>query len=226
VSSAGGKRRRGAILVAALGLSGVGAAGATTGILSVGDVIPAGEPSPGNPNQLRVDETVLAKGTASIAGPWHLTAHTSEESGGQPGGLPCIRLVLLQPPSGTPIDSSGFCGDVGQDFGAVSLPVVDGAGEAELLVLGLAPEDAATVRVRSGTGDTAQATTREGPPSFSRGDLFVLTAREIPDQGELVAVDRSGRVNAKRLDISGFADRFDAVQGIAGQPGAEPRRGG
>jgi hypothetical protein len=58
-----------------------------------------------------------------------------------------------------------------------------------------------------------------------RGDVFVMAVRRTPGEGELVAVDGSGRVNPKRLDISGFSDRLGVMQQIAAdrRGDAQPR---
>jgi len=199
-------------LVVAGCVAGAGAAAAASGVLSVGDVISAGEPSTPPEHELSVDETVLATGSTPVAGPWRMTTHQSEQSGGQPAGLPCIRLVLTDPPKGTPLGGSGFCGEVGQGFGAVSLPVVTDSGEAELLILGQAPEGAAAVRLTSADGATVRVATREGGAAYEGGDVFVMIVPPGMDQGELTYLDQDGTAGSKSIDASGFFDRLQAVQ--------------
>jgi hypothetical protein len=211
-----GRVRRGGRKTFALALAGVfvaaGAAGATTGALSVGDVIPGGDPAPPPENRLSVDETVLATGAAPVAGPWRMTAYASEQSEGQPAGLPCVRLVLTNPPKGTPLAGSGFCGEVGDDFGAASLPVINSSGQAVLLIFGIAPEKAATVELAAAGGAETRTQTQDGVGDARRGDVFVLVVPPGSHQGELRWLDEKGEPGAKQLDASGFFDRLESVQ--------------
>ena len=158
--------------------------------------------------------TVLAEGASAVAGPWELRAYTSDETAAQPAGLPCLQLVLSRPPAGSPMDASGFCGELKDGFGAVSLPVVDPRGDAELLIFGLTPERSAEVRLMDDGGQVTRTSTRESPSSFSRGDVFVLVTRRAATVGKLRALDVDGRDVAQARDADGFFDQLKAMQQI------------
>ena len=158
--------------------------------------------------------TVLAKGASEIGGPFELRAYTSDESAAQPAGLPCLQLVLLSPPAGSPIDASGFCGELKEGFGAVSLPVVDPSGDAEVLIFGLTPERTADVRLTDDGGQVSRASTYQAPSSFTRGDVFVMVTRREATGGTLQALDADGRDVAPARNADGFFDRLRAMQRI------------
>jgi hypothetical protein len=158
--------------------------------------------------------TVLATGEAAVAGPWQLIAYTSDESAAQPAGLPCLRLQLASPPAGSPMDASGFCGELGKGFGAVSLPVVDREGAAEVLIFGLAPEGSVAVRLKGNDGQVTDASTREVPPAFTRGDVFVFSTNRASTGGALQVLDGEDRALAPAVAADGFFDQLRAVQRI------------
>ena len=182
---------------------GGGSAVAASGALSSGA---AGADGPGT--------QVLATGDTAIAGPWQLSAYASEESAAQPAGLPCLRLELASPPAGSPMDASGFCGELSQGFGAVSLPVVDRTGGAEVLIFGLAPARSAVVRLTDTEGHVTEAKTRESPPGLSHGDVFVFAAQRAAPGGTLEVLDGEDRALAPAVAADGFFDQLRAVQRI------------
>jgi len=188
----------------------VGGAAAATGTLEVGDVIPGGQ-DPNPATRLEVDETVLATGVASVAGPWRVTAYESAASAGQPAGLPCIRLVLLDPPPETVTGGSGFCGELEDGFGAVSLPAIN-RGEAELLILGVTPENAVAVELTGGGAERVRAKSLDGGSRSAHGNVFVLSVPPDRETGELIAIDEHGHALSKRLDATGFFDRLRALR--------------
>lgn len=154
-------------------------AGAATGLLSVGDIIPGGGKT-GPPNYgMSVSETVVATGTSPIAGPWRMGAYASEGVNHEgevleEQGAPCVRLMLSVPPAGTPTAGTGFCGKIGEKaaFAGSSLPVVTKSGETEALLFGTAPETSKSVEF-TGDGTRISAPTHEGPASVS-GDFWVI----------------------------------------------------
>jgi hypothetical protein len=205
-----------AVLIACLLLGGVATA-ATNGVFSVGDEIPAGDDTELPPqSRLRTDETVIATGSAPVAGRWRMTAHKSESSEGQPGGLPCIRLVFTDPPAETPLTGSGFCGEVGDDFGAVSIPAVNKAGDSALLIFGVAPTGAARVEMGGPDDDKPIAAEVEtGGPSFDRADVFVMSVPPGVSEGPLTAVKADGApASDKKIRTDGFFDRLQQFQRI------------
>jgi hypothetical protein len=201
-----------AAAVVATGLIAAGGVAAASGVLSTGDVIPPNDQSIPPDRRLAVEETVLATGTAPVAGPWQMTAYKSEQSAGQPAGLPCVRLVLTDPPEGTPLIGSGFCGEVGDDFGAASLPAINEVGDGQLLVFGITPTGTDRIELESPGAQAVQASVRDGGPSFTRGDVFVMALESDADQGELTAVSDDGTKSAKKIDAEGFFDRMQAFE--------------
>lgn len=211
----GSPRARHRRLLLTLGLAGglavTAAAGAATGVFSVGETIRGGEPGPPE-YRMRSDETVLATGSSPIAGTWRITAYRSEASESQPAGLPCIRLVLDEPPKGTPVIGSGFCGEVGGDFSASSVAVKGSSGEAELIIFGLAPSDADAVELVPEGERTVSARTRRGPATYRRGVVWAITVQPGPRRGQIEWRDGNGKAGAKRLDASGFYDRLEVMR--------------
>jgi hypothetical protein len=155
-------------------------AGAATGLIAVGDVIPGGGKT-GPPNYgMSVSETIVATGTSPIAGPWRMGAYASEgvQYEGEvleEQGTPCVRLTLSAPPTGTPIGGTALCGKLGEEtaFAGSSLPVVAKTGETEALLFGTAPEASTSVEF---TGDGARigAPTHAGPAGVP-GDFWVIS---------------------------------------------------
>lgn len=204
-------RGRQAAGVAVLGLSVVAitATAVAGGLVSTGDVIPAGNVAAPPENRLPVEQTVLATGTSNVGGSWRLTAHKSEKSEGQPAGLPCIRLALTDPPTGTPLLSSGFCGEVIKGFGVGSLPVTNG-DEAELLLFGIAPDDATAVEFRKSNGTASRSDTQVGPASFERGRVFVMRTTPTSEEDKVVWLDETGQPGT--TGVGRFLSRFRSVQ--------------
>jgi hypothetical protein len=157
----------------------VAGAGAATGLLSVGDVVPGGG-KPGPPAYgMAVGETIVATGTSPVAGPWRLGAYASEgmQFEGEvleAQGTPCLRLVLSAPPAGTPLAATALCGGSGEktSFAGSSLPVTANSGESEALLFGTAPETSESV-VFTGDGARISAPTTEGPAG-APGDVWVI----------------------------------------------------
>jgi hypothetical protein len=144
----------------------------------VGTVIPNGKGTPPRDG----DHTVVATGTAPVAGPWQMETYRStrlkDDKGQeiQPAGLRCLGIFLLDPSPGTGA-GSGQCGEFPRTpgFSRVQHSVrgVRGTRAKEILVFGRAPERADLVQVDSG-GDRGRAVdTSEGPRS-ERGDFYLI----------------------------------------------------
>ena len=190
------------------------AAGAATGLLSVGGVIPGGGDPGFEHDRASPEQTVIATGSTPVGGPWRLTSYRSEglvdDRGdvAEPKGLPCIRILLTQPPATNPINGGAFCLAPGKrNFNVSSFPVVDDpSGQAEVLLYGFAPRGAASVQLTSARGDTIRSDTKSGGASFP-GTVWVLAAPPGVDAAELDWLDRGGNPAGVRLDASPHFNR-------------------
>jgi hypothetical protein len=194
------------------------AAGAATGVLSVGSVIPGGGDPGFEHDAASPEQTVMATGTAPVAGPWQLTTYRSEgivdDQGdvAEPKGLPCIRFLLTAPPATNPINGSAFCLAPGKaEFNMMSVPVLDEAsGENELILYGFAPRNAAGVQLTAADGETIRTDTQSGGTKFP-GTIWVIAAPPGLEAAELDWVDGSGNRAGAKLDASRHFDRLEAV---------------
>lgn len=206
------RRRRTVGLALAGALVLATAAGAASGALDVGSVIPGGAPTGSNE---RVDETVLATGTAPVAGEWRMTSYTSKEfvHGGEVierGGLPCIRLMLVDQRR-SPLAGSGWCAEIEDGFHAASVPFADAQGRAEVILFGIAPEDASGVEVNADGGRRIRDRTYEGPPDFP-GDVWVVAAPIELSNPRVDWIDGNGTPAGADRDISGQLQRGAALK--------------
>jgi hypothetical protein len=188
-------------------------AGAASGVLDVGSVIPGGKPTGPPENRLDVDETILAKGTDPVAGPWQIRSYKSKGMGVyhgevlEPAGLPCIRLVLIDPPVGTLLTGSGFCGEAGKGgFDIADVPVRDSSGRVVVLLFGHAPEDAAGVELTAGGGTRIRVNTLEGPADVP-GDVWQITTPPDLESARVDWLHADGRAAGADLDASIHLDR-------------------
>ena len=188
------------------------AAGAATGVLDVGSVIPGGEPSGPPENRLPVEQTILAKGTAPVAGPWEITTYKGQgivvdgETLEQAGSS-CIRLVLSDPPVGAPFAASGFCGESGGGgFDISDVPVRDRSGHVEVLLFGHAPEDAAHVELTGDPGTQIRVDTVDGPDRVV-GDVWEMTVPPDLPNAHVDWVHQDGTRARADLDVTPWLDR-------------------
>lgn len=194
------------------------AAGAATGVLSVGSVIPGGGDAGFEHDGASPEQTVLSTGTTPVGGPWQLTTYRSEGIVDEQGevveakGLPCIRLLLTGPPPRNPINGSAFCLAPGKpDFNASSIPVLDeSSGKSELVFYGFAPRNAAGVQLTAADGRTIRSDIEPGGPGFP-GNVWVIAAPPGLEAAELDWVDRSGNHAGANRDASRDFDRLKAV---------------
>jgi hypothetical protein len=187
-------------------------AGAAAGVLDVGSVIPGGKPTGPPENRLDVDETILASGIAPVAGPWQIRTYKSKGIVYQgevleQAGAPCIRLVLTDPPAGTLLTGSGFCGEAGNSgFDIADVPVRDSSGRVVVLLFGHTPEGAAGVELTAGGGKRIRVDTLEGPADVP-GDVWEMT---VPPDLENARVDwlhQDGTAAGADLNASIHLDR-------------------
>jgi hypothetical protein len=164
---------------------------------------PPAPPIPGLPGA-----TVVATGTAPVAGPWEILTYRSErladpESGEvyQPAGLRCLGIRLLDPPADHSGGLSGQCGEFPRTpgFSRIQQTVSNMAGGArEVLVYGRAPEEAALVRVTLG-GAPLEVEPIVGPSGES-GD-FYLTAVPPGVQGRVNWIDEDGKEGSSGQEL-------------------------
>lgn len=201
------------VALALLGaLVAVAAAGAATGLLPVGTAIP-GEQGGFRHNGAPPDQTVVANGATAVAGPWRLTSFRSEgivEDGAmvEPAGMPCVLLMLTDPPPKTPFRAGTICRAPGKsDFNVTSVPVWNaGSGDAELVLLGFAPAGAATVELRSEVGNTIRSEVYEG--AGLPGPVWVMAVPRGPKTGRLDWINNAGKPAGEPLDAS---DQFNRM---------------
>ncbi len=187
---------------------------AASGVLSVGDKIETGQPPAPGQAPVENDEIVMATGSTPVGGPWQITTHKSprvvDEEGTehQPEGLPCWRIVLRDPPKGTPLPGGGYCGEgagIG-GFNVASVPASDGNGNIEVILWGPAPENAAQVELYSDNGKVIRTETQEGPDGYD-GDFWVLAAPHTLKDAQVGWVSDDGQAGPRRLDASSDLER-------------------
>jgi hypothetical protein len=208
-------RARGVFTVAAVGglLLIVGGAAAATGLLPVGSEIKAGGDQENPYEHGADDQTIVARGTSAIAGPWRLTTLRTAGDENSPAG-DCVQLLLTQPPPGSPIAGTLLCQDAGKaEFKADSVPVVNAvSGDAETLVFGAAPASTSAVRLTLDGGKTIAANTSEVLPGSAFGSGFpgrpwVVVVPAGHKSGQLDALDENGGKQTT-LDASRYLDQL------------------
>lgn len=216
------RRGRGVVVAAVVGaLVVAGAAAAATDVLSVGSVIPGGEPSGPPEHRLPVAETVVAKGSSPVAGQWRLTSHEGQgtvDNGEvvEPAGLPCIRLLLVNPPPGSPLDGSGYCGEVEGDFTVAAVPVFDErASRSELLLFGPAPEEATAVELTGDDGVKIRVDAFDGPSGYD-GDAWVIAAPPGVKNAKVTWIGENDDAVGDSVDASSQFARVASVEAQLG----------
>jgi hypothetical protein len=145
------------------------------------------------------ERTVVATGTAPVAGPWQMTLHESRRRVAdgdlyEPEGLPCIFLKLLAPPEDTAVDG-GYCGvqrkTPGFTRGQRTVPAVLGAQVREILVYGRAPEEADNVEISADGGMSLAVKTQEGPAN-APGDFWLIATPPGLKNGRVYWIDEDG----------------------------------
>src|SRR5690349_7422958 len=168
-------RARGAFSVAVIGglLVVAGGAGAATGLLPVGSEIEAGGDQENPYEHGSDDQTIIARGTSAIAGPWRMTTlRTAGDENSPPGD--CVQLLLTDPPPGSPMAGTLLCQDAGKaEFKADTVPVVNAvSGAAETLMFGAAPSHTSAVKLTLDNDEGIAANTTDASPGSSFGSGF------------------------------------------------------
>jgi hypothetical protein len=154
------------------------------------------------------ERTVVAAGTAPVAGPWHITLHESKRQVAdgdlyEPEGLPCLFLKLLNPPKDTALDGGG-CGVQRKSSGFTrdqrTVPAVLGADVEEILVYGRAPEEADTVEISADRGVRLAVKTQEGPAS-APGDFWLIATPPGLKNGRVYWIDEDGSARGPAVEL-------------------------
>jgi hypothetical protein len=192
-------------------LVGTAGAGAATGLLPVGSVIPLSKKQQGDGLTYVSDRTVVATGRAEAAGRWRMSVADSNR------GF-CFAIELLDqraPGSRGPMLAEG-CGGSSRTFDVASL----GGGSLlpdTTLVYGPAPEEATAVRVTA-EGFSRTTTAYEGPADIP-GNFFVI---ELPRKGLRNALvnwlDAEGRVHEPGIYVPSTTD-YSSEPSAPARPG-------
>jgi hypothetical protein len=159
---------------------------------------PTGEPPPGPLpvgtviRRYGEEHTVVATGTAPVAGPWQLEAY----------GDGCLAVLQLDPPPDDPTDLSGGC-EVSRrtpGFGRRQMSVPPTKTPREILVYGTAPEPASAVVLTLGSSVRERVEPFEGPPSVT-GDFYVMAIPRELKNGRVNWLDRNGRPGSRGLAL-------------------------
>jgi hypothetical protein len=154
------------------------------------------------------ERTVVATGTAPVAGPWQMTLHESRRRVAdgdlyEPEGLPCIFLKLLDAPEHTAVDGGG-CGvqrkSPGFTRGQRTVPAVKGAQVREMLVYGRAPEEADKVEISADGGLRLAVKTAEGPASVP-GDFWLIAMPPGLKDGRVYWIDEDGGARGPSVEL-------------------------
>lgn len=180
-----------AVAVAGMFAAAAGA-GAASGLLKVGSVIPGGERS--GAGSQRVEQIVIATSSTPVSGRWQMTSFV--ENGEQ-----CLQLKLLDSGQGMGT-AAGSCG-YGSTFTAASSGTVDDAeGSNEILVYGRAPEQATTVELTAKDGQRITSKIHEGPPSVA-GDFYLIAAPSGHEYALINWMDEQGIPSGDPIDLAG-----------------------
>lgn len=152
--------------------------------------------------------TVVATGTAPVAGRWQMTLHESKRqvAGGdlyEPEGLPCTFLKLLDPPEFTPI-GSGACGVQRNSPGftrqQLTVPSLVGAEVREILVYGRAPEEADKVAINADGDIRIRVKTQEGPAGVP-GDFWLIATPPRLQNGHVFWIDEDRGARGPAVEL-------------------------
>jgi hypothetical protein len=154
--------------------------------------------------------TVVATGTAPVAGPWRMSiseSHRGVAPGGdvyETEGLPCIDLRLLHPTGAGP-SGSGACGEIRETPGFFraqhSVPSLLGREVREILLFGRAPKGADTVEVSVDGRVTASVATRQGPAGAPGRYWLIAAPPGRIKRGRVYWVDRAARTRGHAVDV-------------------------
>jgi hypothetical protein len=180
---------------------------------AVGTVTPAGTGTPPRDS----DSTVVATGTAPVAGPWELELYRSTvlkdpETGDvyQRAGLPCLTIIHLHSSHPRGNGASGFCGGNSTTPGftraqtAVPTEGRTPAGQRlradVVLVYGWAPKQARFVTVSTFRGSYRAADTHPGPPG-SRRTYYVVPVKPGLGSARITWLDKDGNEGGRGLGL-------------------------
>jgi hypothetical protein len=185
-------------MVAVLPLAAAAVALGEDGLQSVGTTISGDESAaPGHP-PMGVPETVLATGSSPVAGPWQITEFASQTVAAngevvQPEGLPCVKLLLLDPPPGWPLAGNSQCGLPRGDLEVMSLPVQDRAsGNVEVILWGRVAEGTGAIELSAEGTTPIRVAPEPGPADFA-GDVWAVAASPDLQEASVSRLDAQQR---------------------------------
>jgi hypothetical protein len=204
------RERRVALATVAIALFVAATAGAATGLLPVGSVIPLSKEPQGDGLTYTSDRTIVATGTSDIAGRWRLSLAQSDQ------GL-CVAIELLDEPfarAGNATLAEG-CGGASRSFDAASL----GGGTAlpnVTLVYGPAPEEAKAVRVTA-EAFSRTAKTHDGPADVPGNFYIIETPRKRIRNALVTWLDAEGREHQPGIYVPSTID-YSSESGAPARP--------
>jgi hypothetical protein len=170
--------------------------------------LPSGPPPVGSViHRGRVTYTVVATGSAPVAGAWVMESYASSRLADpdtgeeyQPAGLRCLSLRLPEEGSG-----SGQCGEFARTPGfgrsQTSVPNAAGAGGVrEVLVFGRVPGRATAVVVTV-HGKVRQRVRPFDGPAAVRGNFYLLAIRPGLVNGRVNWIDADGREGSRGIAL-------------------------
>jgi hypothetical protein len=154
--------------------------------------------------------TVVATGTAPVAGPWRMLVSESRRGMAQGGdiyeaeGLPCIDIRLLHAPRGGSL-GGGACGEIRETPGFFraqhSVPSKPGGPVKEILLYGRAPERADTVEVSVRDSVKVAVKTRRGASGVPGRYWLIAAPARLIEGGRVYWVDRDTGKRGLGLEV-------------------------
>jgi len=187
-------RRRSLALALVGALLLTAAAGAATGLLPIGSVF---EGDGFHDGARKVNETVVANGTAPKSGPWRITAFETER------GVSCLKLELLDVAAGSRNGprSSGYCGHIGatEAFGHGTAEAGDRRGE--IILFGRAPDGARAVKLTGANGVAITMPTQTASAGMP-GNYWLIAAPRGVEDASVRFLGADDRPQGAPIDVS------------------------
>lgn len=204
------RRLRAAVLVAVVAVLSLGTAVVALGgdgLRPVGTTIRGDEPAGPRYPATGVPETVLATGSSPIAGRWQISEYASQpitDNGDvvQPEGLPCVKLLLLDPPPSVGLVGSSQCGRPRGDLEVMSLPVPDSASaKVEVILWGRVAEGTGAVELSAEGASSIRVAPEPGPADFA-DDVWAIATPPDLHKASVSRLDHQNRPIGPAVDAA------------------------
>jgi hypothetical protein len=204
------RRLRGAVFVVVVAVLSLGTAVVALGgdgLRPVGTTIRGDEPAAPGYSATGVPETVLATGSSAIAGRWQISEYASQaitDNGDvvQPEGLPCVKLLLLDPPPGVGLVGSSQCGRPRGDLEVMSLPVPDDASDkVEVILWGRVAEGTGAVELSAEGASPIRVAPDPSPADFA-DDVWAIATSPDLDNASISRLDNKNRPIGPPVDAA------------------------